>query len=100
MNTRVFISTKFVRPDRSSCSAAIRHGQFSTPGLTTRWPKYGSATKELPPNERFKNDSKDACDPPKDLQAVVETKYPGTRIVSLSDLNEDDRALFSKGAFR
>ena len=40
--------------------------------------------------------SKDACDPPKDLQAVVETKYPGTRIVSLSDLNEDDRALFQK----
>lgn len=40
--------------------------------------------------------SNDACDLPNDLQAVVEAKYPGTKIVSLSDLNEDDRTLFQK----
>jgi hypothetical protein len=40
--------------------------------------------------------SNNACDLLNDLQAVIEAKYPGTRIVSLSDLNEDDRALFQK----
>jgi hypothetical protein len=38
----------------------------------------------------------DACDLPKDLQSVVEGKYPGTKIVTLSDLNEDDKQLFQK----
>jgi len=38
----------------------------------------------------------DACDLPKDLQSIVEGKYPGTRIVTLSDLNEDDKQLFQK----
>lgn len=38
----------------------------------------------------------DACDFPKDLQSVVEGKYPGTKIVTLSDLNEGDRQLFQK----
>lgn len=40
--------------------------------------------------------SNDACDLPNDLRAVVEAKYPSTKIVSLLDLNEDDRALFQK----
>jgi hypothetical protein len=40
--------------------------------------------------------SNDACDLPNDLRVVVEAKYPGTKIVSLLDLNEDDRALFQK----
>lgn len=40
--------------------------------------------------------SNDACDLPKDLQSVVEGKYPGTKIVTVSDLNEDDRKLFEK----
>ena len=40
--------------------------------------------------------SNDACNLPKDLQSVVEGKYPGTKIVSLSDLSEDDRELFQK----
>ncbi len=40
--------------------------------------------------------SNDACDLPKDLQSVVEGKYPGTKIVTLSDLNEDDKQLFQK----
>ena len=38
----------------------------------------------------------DACDLPKDLQSVVEGKYPGAKIVTLSDLNEDDKLLFQK----
>lgn len=38
----------------------------------------------------------DACDPPKDLQSAVEGKYPGTKIVTLSDLNENDKQLFQK----
>jgi len=37
-----------------------------------------------------------ACDLPKDLQSVIEGKYPGTKIVTLSDLNEDDKQLFQK----
>jgi len=41
--------------------------------------------------------SNEACVLPKDLQSVVEGKYPGTKIVSLSDLNEDDKQLFQKG---
>lgn len=39
---------------------------------------------------------KGACDLPKDLQTVVEGKYPGTKIVSLPDLSEDDKKLFQK----
>ncbi len=38
----------------------------------------------------------DTCDLPKDLQAVVEGKYPATNIVSLSDLSDDDKRLFQK----
>jgi len=38
----------------------------------------------------------DACDLPKDLQSVVEGKYPGTKIVTLSDLNEDYKQFFQK----
>ena len=38
----------------------------------------------------------DACDLPKDLQSVVEGKYPGTKIVALSDLNEDYKQFFQK----
>ena len=38
----------------------------------------------------------DACDLPQDLKRVVESKYPGTKIVSLSDLSEGDRGLFQK----
>jgi hypothetical protein len=38
----------------------------------------------------------DVCDLPKDLQGVVEGKYPGTKIVTLSDLNDDDKTLFQK----
>jgi hypothetical protein len=38
----------------------------------------------------------DACDLLKDLQSVVEGKYPGSKIVTLSDLNEDDKLLFQK----
>jgi len=38
----------------------------------------------------------DACDLPKDLQSVIDGKYPGTKIVTLSDLNEDDKRLFQK----
>ena len=40
--------------------------------------------------------SNDACDLPKNLQSLVEGKYPGTKIVTLSDLNEDDKQLFQK----
>jgi len=39
----------------------------------------------------------DACGLPKDLQSIVEEKYPGTKVASLSDLNEDDKQLFQKG---
>jgi hypothetical protein len=38
----------------------------------------------------------DDCDLPKDLQSVVEGKYPGTKIVTLSDLNEDYKQFFQK----
>jgi hypothetical protein len=38
----------------------------------------------------------DSCDLPKDLQSVVEGKYPGTKIVTLSDISEDDKQLFQK----
>jgi hypothetical protein len=38
----------------------------------------------------------DRCGLPKGLQTVVESKYPGTRIVKLSDLNEYDRQLFQE----
>ena len=41
--------------------------------------------------------SGEACDLPKDLQSIVEGKYPRTKVVSLSDLSEDDKQLFQKG---
>jgi len=40
--------------------------------------------------------SNPACEPPKDLKSVVEGKYPGTKIVSLTDLRQEDRELFQK----
>ncbi len=40
--------------------------------------------------------STDACDLPKDLQRVVEGKYPATKIVTLSDLSDGDKQLFQK----
>ena len=39
----------------------------------------------------------DACDLPKELQTIVEAKFPATKIVNLSDLSEEDRQLFQKG---
>jgi len=38
----------------------------------------------------------DACDLPKPLQREVASKYPGAKLVRLSDLDEDDGALFRK----
>jgi hypothetical protein len=38
-----------------------------------------------------------ACELPKGLDSVVEAKYPGTNVVTPSDLNEDDKQLFQKG---
>jgi len=40
--------------------------------------------------------SNDSCDLPKDLQSLVAARYHGTKIVILSDLNEDDKQLFQK----
>src|SRR5882672_8194202 len=40
--------------------------------------------------------SNDACDLPKDLQSVVKGKYPGTKIVRLSDLSSEDKEFFQK----
>lgn len=37
-----------------------------------------------------------ACLLPKTLQARVATKYPGARVVTESDLNDDDRRFFQK----
>lgn len=37
-----------------------------------------------------------SCGLSKDLQSEVETKYPGTKVVTLSDLNEDDKQVFQK----
>jgi hypothetical protein len=38
----------------------------------------------------------DPCDLPKELQAVVARKYPGSEVVKISDLNEDDKSFFRK----
>lgn len=38
----------------------------------------------------------DGCDLPQDLQREVASKYRGAKIVTLSDLNEDDRGFFQK----
>ena len=38
--------------------------------------------------------SSDGCDLPKDLQVVLARKYPGSEVVKLSDLEEDDRKFF------
>jgi hypothetical protein len=38
----------------------------------------------------------DACDLPQDLQHEVAVKYPGAKLVGLSDLGEDDRGFFQK----
>jgi hypothetical protein len=40
--------------------------------------------------------SNNACDLPKDLQAIVADNYPGTAIVTASDLSGDNRGLFQK----
>jgi hypothetical protein len=38
----------------------------------------------------------DACDLPQGLQHEIANKYPGAKLVSMSDLDENDRALFQK----
>ena len=37
-----------------------------------------------------------ACDLPQSLHREIVSKYPGTKVVTLSDLNEYDRKLFQK----
>jgi len=37
-----------------------------------------------------------ACELPQDLQVEIASKYPGKKIVSLSDLNDDDKGMFQK----
>lgn len=44
----------------------------------------------------FATPPNDPCDLPKDLQREVAGRYPGTKLVSLSDLDTDDSALFQK----
>jgi hypothetical protein len=41
--------------------------------------------------------SSDVCDLPKDLQSILERKYPGAKVVGLSDLSEYDKQLFREG---
>jgi len=36
------------------------------------------------------------CNLPSDLQGEIATKYPGRKLVTLSDLQEDDRGFFQK----
>jgi hypothetical protein len=36
------------------------------------------------------------CDLPKGLDVVIEANYPGTKVVNVSDINEDDREFFLK----
>jgi hypothetical protein len=36
------------------------------------------------------------CELPRDLQSVIESKYPGRSVVSLSDLGDDDKGFFQK----
>jgi hypothetical protein len=38
----------------------------------------------------------DACDLPQDLQQEIVSKYPGAKLVTLTDLGEDDRGFFQK----
>jgi len=38
----------------------------------------------------------DACNLPQHLQREISTKYPGSRVVTLSDLEEDDKGFFQK----
>lgn len=38
--------------------------------------------------------SNDPCDLPKELRVVVAKKYPGSEVVKVSDLEEDDRSFF------
>jgi hypothetical protein len=38
----------------------------------------------------------DACDLPQDLQREIATKYPGSKLVTLRDLDEDDKGFFQK----
>jgi hypothetical protein len=38
----------------------------------------------------------DTCDLPKDLQREVASKYPGKKVVTLADLQDDDRGFFQK----
>ena len=38
----------------------------------------------------------DGCDLPQDLRREVASEYPGAKIVTLSDLNGDDRGFFDQ----
>jgi hypothetical protein len=40
--------------------------------------------------------STSVCELPRDLQSVIESKYPGRTVVSLSDLGDDDKGFFQK----
>ena len=46
------------------------------------------------PRPGFAAPQNDACNLPQDLQREISRKYPGSKIVSLSDLYEDDSKLF------
>src|SRR5438309_11309029 len=48
------------------------------------------------PRPGFAAPQNDACNLPQDLQREISRKYPGSKIVSLSDLYEDDSKLFQK----
>lgn len=40
--------------------------------------------------------SNEPCDLPQDLQREIASKYPGAKVVTLADLDEDDRGFFQK----
>ena len=40
--------------------------------------------------------SNSTCELPRDLQSVIESKYPGRTVVNLSDLGDDDKGFFQK----
>ena len=45
---------------------------------------------------RSSGPSNDACALPKDLQREVASKYPGKKVVTLADLQDDDKEFFQK----
>jgi hypothetical protein len=64
----------------------MRLKSIATPAVAFFLFAFAQVAAATPPN--------DACELPKDLQREIASKYPGKTVVTMSDLQEDDKGFF------